>query len=269
MADLETNGNYVPSLLIAASLGIWAWVLANRDSLWAPPSQAARERVSWPALPVCATFLTAFLLPLFAAVLIRQQAALDDPLSLVNVKWQCAFSVAQIVTIVGLLAIAKRPRAGDFGCDLANWPGDLLAGLTGYGASFAPVFFFIAVTYYLGWRREDDAHKLLKILESNSQGEGLFWIFLCAAVLVPLAEELLYRVLLQGWSQSQISPVRAILFSSTIFCLSHQTADVLPLVPLAVILGYVYYRRRSYLAVVVLHALFNATMLTMAVLNKS
>ena len=34
--------------------------------------------------------------------------------------------------------------------------------------------------------------------------------------------------------------------------------------PLALILGYVYYRRQSYLAVVVLHALFNGTMVTLS-----
>jgi membrane protease YdiL (CAAX protease family) len=42
---------------------------------------------------------------------------------------------------------------------------------------------------------------------------------------------------------------------------------MLPLLPLALVLGYVYDRRHSYLAVVVLHALFNLTMLAAQLLT--
>jgi len=42
----------------------------------------------------------------------------------------------------------------------------------------------------------------------------------------------------------------------------------LPLVPLALILGYVYYRRHSYLSVVLLHALFNGANLWLALIAK-
>ncbi len=88
-------------------------------------------------------------------------------------------------------------------------------------------------------------------------------------VVGPFAEELLYRVVLQGWIQSQIESWKAIAFSTVIFCLAHDPTDMLPLVPLALILGYIYYRRRSYLALVVAHALFNATTITLALLRGS
>jgi membrane protease YdiL (CAAX protease family) len=54
-----------------------------------------------------------------------------------------------------------------------------------------------------------------------------------------------------------------------IFSVVHGVPDCFPLFPLALILGFVYHRTRSFLAVVVLHALFNATNLTLSVLNKS
>jgi membrane protease YdiL (CAAX protease family) len=96
----------------------------------------------------------------------------------------------------------------------------------------------------------------------------VFWIVLSAAFLAPLTEELLYRVLLQGWAQSHLAPWQAIVASSFVFVAQHSMSDWLPLLPLALILGYVYHRRRSYLAVVVLHALFNGVMLALAWLAR-
>ncbi|HEY3964048.1 MAG TPA: CPBP family intramembrane glutamic endopeptidase, partial [Planctomycetaceae bacterium] len=94
------------------------------------------------------------------------------------------------------------------------------------------------------------------------------WIIVSAVILAPVAEELLYRVLLQGWAQGQMASWKAIVFSSFVFVVQHDPFDWLPLIPLALILSYVYNRRRSYLAVVVLHALFNGVMLALAALTK-
>jgi membrane protease YdiL (CAAX protease family) len=207
---------------------------------------------------VCATFLVAFYLPV---LVVQMTGSLKD---LPHLQQVCLAVVAQIATVVGLLGCAGPLRATDFGCDFSSWRTDLCAGVIGFLASLAPVFLVILLTQALGWRGEKDQHALLKLLDENAGADVFGWVVLAAVFLAPLAEELLYRVLLQGWTQSQIGPAQAIAFSSTIFCLVHGSADRLPLVPLAVILGYVYYRRRSYLAVVVLHALFNGTMVTLS-----
>jgi membrane protease YdiL (CAAX protease family) len=91
---------------------------------------------------------------------------------------------------------------------------------------------------------------------------------LSAAILAPICEELVYRVVLQGWAQARTGPVMSITISTLIFVSIHQRFDWLPLAALAIILGYVYYRRRSLLAVVTIHALFNTTMLTFAILLR-
>jgi len=259
MADLKSIGNSAPNVLFAASLAIWCWLLWTGARKRLPLFSGMREPVSWPALPVCATFLVAFFLPIF----IMRLAAPTSSLSALQLR--TAASVVQIVAIVGLLAIAGPLRASDFGCKLSNWRGDLVAGATGCLASLAPVFLVMIAMDKLNLRGEEDEHAILKMLGPSPAGGLIGWIALAAVVFAPLAEELIYRVLLQGWAQSQMAPAKAILFSSVVFCLSHQTTDVLPLAPLALILGYIYYRRRSYLAVVVAHALFNATMLTLAV----
>ena len=75
-------------------------------------------------------------------------------------------------------------------------------------------------------------------------------------------------MILQGWLQSRIEPAWAIFAVAVLFAFVHGWPDSLPLIPLSLILGYVYYRRHSYLAVVMLHLLFNATNLALAVLTQ-
>jgi uncharacterized protein len=265
MADLKSIGNSATNVLFAASLAMWALVLARKSLGKSPLSPQPQEQVVWPALPVCATFLVAFFLPVFIVSL----AAPGEKLSLAAVQWRCVGLAAQGLVVVGLLAFAGPLRKQDFGWDLSRWRRDMLVGLAGFLASLAPVFLVTKVLADLGWRGPDDKHLFFKILDGDSGHEILGWIALSVVVVAPLAEELLYRVLLQGWSQAHIAPWKAIVFSATIFSLAHQEHDWLPLFPLALILGYVYHRTRSYLATVVLHSLFNATNLTLAVLTHS
>ena len=79
----------------------------------------------------------------------------------------------------------------------------------------------------------------------------------------------MYRVILQGWLESWLPPWTAIVISSALFCAGHGYPDSLALGPLALTLGYVYHRRRSYLTVVVTHAAFNAVMLLLMALQDS
>src|SRR5262249_43384026 len=156
----------------------------------------------------------------------------------------------------------------DFGWSPATWRGDLVVGIGAYLASLIPVSLVNAGVEKLELRGEGDKHLFFKILEADSGDSILFWISLSVVVLAPLAAELTYRVLLQGWCESQIPPWKAIVFSAAIFSLVHGSPDYIPLFPLALILGYVYSRRHSYLSIVVVHALFNATNLAFAMLTK-
>ena len=88
-------------------------------------------------------------------------------------------------------------------------------------------------------------------------------------VLAPAAEELIYRVAIQGSLVRWMSPNRAMLVVALLFSSVHGWPDMLALFPLALILGYVYHQRHSFLAVVVLHALFNAMNLFNALLLQS
>jgi membrane protease YdiL (CAAX protease family) len=96
--------------------------------------------------------------------------------------------------------------------------------------------------------------------------ETVAWITIAVLVAAPLCEELLFRMILQGWLQDRVAPATAVIAVAFAFAAIHANSwpDPLPLIPLSLILGYVYYRRRSYLANVVMHALFNGMNLLMA-----
>ena len=264
MADLKTIGNSVMCALIVGSAAVWLKVALRGINRQPPLELVPQQTVPWPAVPVCATFLVAFFLPVFVV----HWASPLEPLSLAKVQWSCLAQVGQVLAIVGLLAIDGPLRKEDFGCDLRNWRSDALTGAAAFLASLAPVYLVTLIQTQLDWRGPDDKHLFFKILESGSGGALLTWIAVSVIVAAPVAEELTYRVLLQGWAQGQMRPWQAILFSSTVFVVAHEGHDRLPLLPLALILGYVYWRRRSYLAVVVLHGLFNAVNLMLALLMR-
>jgi membrane protease YdiL (CAAX protease family) len=265
MADWKDIGNYAGYALWAASLAVWLKILIKKISGQPPLGLVEQQPASWPVPPVCATFLVAILLPSFLSYLLERLAGPFASLSTVQLRVAC--SLAQIATILALLHFAGPLRKDDFGCNLSGWRPDVLVGTGGFLASIIPVYLVTTLQQFLEWRGPDDKHVFFKILESNEGNGILFWIVVSVVVVAPLAEELLYRVLLQGCVQSQMALWPAIVFSSAIFCLVHQPTDMLPLVPLALILGYIYYRRRSYVAVVVAHALFNAMNIALALLR--
>ena len=98
-------------------------------------------------------------------------------------------------------------------------------------------------------------------------GASPFWlaaVLVSTVVLAPLAEELLYRGLLQSMiRQHTSSPWPAILLTSAVFAASHfgQCQDMPALFVLAVALGYNYERTGRLVAPILLHALFNAAMI--------
>jgi hypothetical protein len=265
MADLKSIGNSAMYVLFAGSLVVWALVLTKRAMGRPLLPEPAMDPVSWPAVPVFATFVVAMVVPPF----IMRLAGSTDSFSLAAVQWRALGMAAQGLAVAGLLSVAAPVRRQDFGWNPTAWVHDLRVGAAGFLASWMPVVLVNDLVEKRGLRPEGVKHLFFKILDADSGSAVLSWVALSVVVLAPLAEELTYRVMLQGWCQSHMAPSNAIVFSALIFAFVHGFPDCLPLFPLALILGFVYHRTRSYLAVVVLHALFNAAMLTLSVLTHS
>lgn len=164
-----------------------------------------------------------------------------------------------------LIAILIVPLMGqppaEHGLHLDGWKRQIGLGICGFLASVLPVALLLAATFSM--RTPDQQHGLLKLLQEQGW-DVLGLIVLSAVVLGPLCEELIYRVILQSWLERIAHPREAMLVMSVVFCLVHRLPDAIPLLPLAVILGYLYQQRRGFVTIVTTHALFNAANLLLA-----
>lgn len=252
--------------LLAVSTGLWINLL--RQGIrhgWSWPLQPRRD-VPWRPWEAVATIL----IVLICIGAVTQQFAsggttADSPEASFDIRKLQIFAgsqLAELALIPLILGIWRPCRWEDFGLRAHGWKTDLQFALWGVLLAQLPVHL---LEYPMqGWRAEAP-HPMLELLKNSPNAwQVLPWIALEVVVLAPLVEELLFRVVLQGALEREIPAVWAIVLTAAAFACIHQTADWLPLFPLALIFGYVYYRRRSYLAVVVLHGLFNGISLLAA-----
>lgn len=146
---------------------------------------------------------------------------------------------------------------------------DVRTGFLGFLVTVLPVFAVLLLTQHL--RSEDSQHSFLTLVIEHPNLIVIGSVTLAAVVGAPLAEELVFRVILQG-AIEQVRPVTAVVAVAVLFSAIHANSlaripDALGLFPLAMVLGIVYQRTHSYPAVVIIHMLFNASNLAMALLT--
>lgn len=110
----------------------------------------------------------------------------------------------------------------------------------------------------LSGQEEPTSHPLLEVMENGVSPAIMAMVFGLAVIAAPVVEELMFRVVLCGGMIQRRLLWPGILVSSVMFSMSHGYPDSVALLPLAVVLGYVYARRRSYRTVILVHFLFNA-----------
>ncbi|MES2792921.1 MAG: type II CAAX endopeptidase family protein [Planctomycetota bacterium] len=251
--------------LLAVSTGLWINLLRQGIGRgWSWPVQPRRD-VPWRPWEAVVTiilvlfYVSAVLQWVTAPVAGSPESA---SYSLQRLQYFALSQVAELMLIPLILGIWCRCRWEDFGLRRHGLLTDLRFAVWGVLLAQLPVRL---VEYPLQALRKANPHPVLELLlSSGSEWQTLAWIALEVVVLAPLVEELLFRVLLQGALEREIPAGWAILLTAIAFAGIHQPTDWLPLLPLALILGYVYYRRRSFVAIVVLHGLFNAISLVCA-----
>lgn len=271
MPDSPDVGNLTRDLLTnflgAGSLTVWTVVAVRwwkgRELLTLAP----RVRIPGDHSAAPWAFALAFLLPLLMAGVLP----VSRVPSVLRVQQECLRMLLQLLVLGGMVASTGGSWARPEGAARPGFWYRVLAGCAAFLASLAPV---MIVQYFvvekLGLREDEGKHIFFKILEADPGIGTALWIAVAVVVLAPLTEELMYRVVLQGWAEGRATPRDSILLVAAMFAAVHYDRgrpDFLPLFPLALILGYLYYRLHSYLAVVVMHALFNATNLAMALLK--
>lgn len=183
------------------------------------------------------------------------------------IQASCVIQLVIAAFLATLLSEAGRKPLRDCGLFGMRLDRQILLGVLAFLAAIWPTGMMLIVSQW--WRTVETQHPLLQMLQQNSSGEVLAWIAVSAVVAAPLAEELLFRVTLQGWLSERLSGPAAIVLTAAIFALVHGWRDALPLVPLSLILGYVFHHTRSYWACVMTHAVFNGIFLTLALLRPT
>lgn len=104
---------------------------------------------------------------------------------------------------------------------------------------------------------------LQQFLEAEGARTPMIWLSMC--LVIPFAEELLFRGALYGGLRARVGPWPAAFLSALIFAILHESATVLlPLFGLGVVLAWIYERTGSIAAPTLVHVLNNTFTLVIA-----
>jgi membrane protease YdiL (CAAX protease family) len=226
----------------------------------------ARPRiiVEWHVAAIAILLLLIYVAPIVIGLVNGERAreAASDADVWIAIVMNCVIFAA----VLPLLAFTGRNRLSDFGIDGRGWTGEVRIGGLGYLVATPLVMAILVATS--ARRGPQNEHPFLQLLANGSTGE-IIGIAVAAVVAAPLTEELIFRVLFQGLLESLVPSWLAVLLPASAFVAIHGRTDALPLFPLAIVLGIVYHWRRSYVAVVTIHAMFNATFLVLALRTRN
>ena len=176
------------------------------------------------------------------------------------------FAGLAILVVLGL-PHEERKYVGFRTDDLS---GQALYGLQGFLLAVLPVYALVFLILPLK-ESEEAVHPLLRMMaEGQFNNRYVIWGCFSAIIVTPIQEEILYRVLLQEGIVSLGYRLRvAIPGVAVFFSLMHLFPDMIPLFPLALLFGVVMHFRNSFLAVVLMHMLFNAFNILLTVISSA
>lgn len=172
--------------------------------------------------------------------------------------------VVTLLLITFYVAFPRRASYQQLGMRTNDLFQQVKDGGRGFLLALTPVIIVLAITFPL--RSEDTTHAVLKSLIDNPDPQLAILLVVLAVITAPLFEELVFRVILQDWIIRLAGVKTGIVVTALVFAGIHQFPDSLPLIPLALLLGYVYERRRSFLTVFLIHAFFNGFNVVMVVI---
>jgi len=233
--------------------------------LLAPPQPRPRLKFDWAVFAAACTFiaLPALLGLLFAGREISTDKSAAPP---DHVDGAILTNFVIIAVLVAVIFARRKNRPADYGIDLRGWLAEIRFGGLGFLACLPFVVAIILLTSH--WRQPDKQNMLLILLRDTQSEWTILKVVFAAVISAPLAEELLFRVSFQGPLETRLSQGWAISIPAFIFASVHGIYDALPLLPLALALGALYHLRRSYVAIVTAHALFNASFLVLALWQR-
>jgi membrane protease YdiL (CAAX protease family) len=200
---------------------------------------------------------------------VRKRDEFDPEQALGDLRGTCLVLMLLAAMLLCLLARWGRRPLSDYGIAWRPAGRQWTPGLFAVTLAWLPVFLVLFATQSAGLRTEERAHSVLRMLSVAPSWETWLWASVSAVVFAPIAEELLFRVILQSWLVQRLGRWWGLLIASVLFAAVHKFPDSLAIIPLALLLGYTYLRQFSFLAIVVAHALFNGTMLVLSALLEA
>ena len=238
---------------VAASLLVAGWIVARRRAGLPLVAERPHEPVPWSGADV----LQVLLINLAVAVAGAAGMSAETPL----VSQLAISSLAMVVGTLFSLAylLARGGSLVDVGLGAARPAADLRLALGGLALVVAPV---LACAYLVN-RLVPYRHPLVDLLLAQRDPSAIGLAVFSAVVAAPIAEELFFRRVLQGWLEKRFpgdGGETASALAAAAFALAHfgQGLAFLPLYPLALVLGYLVRRTGSILPSILLHAGFNA-----------
>ncbi len=144
-----------------------------------------------------------------------------------------------------------------------------LWGLGGYLAAF-PLVIVVSLINQQIWQGRGGSNPILPIALEGKDGLAIAIFFVTAAIAAPFFEEIFFRGFLLPSLTRYFSTWQAILLSSFLFAVVHLSlSEVIPLMTLGIVLGFVYTRTQNLLASMLLHSLWNSgTLLSLFILGS-
>lgn len=182
-------------------------------------------------------------------------------------------TVSCLATAVGAVfslayLIARGATLHDLGLGDLRLREDVPLALGSLALVVAPVLGFAGVVNAL----VPYEHPILDLLRQRRDPFALTVVAVAAVAIAPVAEELFFRRVLQGWLEKRFpagSGRLAVGLAAAAFALAHagQGLAFLPLFPLALVLGHIVLRTGSLVPAILLHGLFNAVSLLLLLLQ--
>jgi membrane protease YdiL (CAAX protease family) len=156
-----------------------------------------------------------------------------------------------------------------------NWfqfspqPQSILWGIGGYFVA-VPLVIIISLINQQIWQGQGGSNPILPIALQGQDVLTFTLFFLTASVAAPIFEEIIFRGFLLPSLTKYVPLWGAILLSSGLFAIAHLSlSEVLPLIVLGSILGFVYSRTQNLISSILLHSLWNSgTLISLYILGS-
>jgi membrane protease YdiL (CAAX protease family) len=249
----------------------------RQDALLFTDATAAWE-TPWDAEIIWQVFIVGFflvgqiILPI-ALPTIFQSLHLDVASWTVREKAASTLVTYFLMAIAGLVVLAAsiwefRPFPKDWFQVrwLDNWT---VWGLGGYMVAL-PLVLIVSLLNQQIWQGQGGSNPILFLALKAQDQVALTIFFITASVMAPIFEEIMFRGFLLPSLTRYIPVWGSILLSAFLFAIAHLSlSEVLPLMTLGIILGFVYVKSKNLLAPMLLHSLWNSgTLLSLFILGS-